>query len=206
MFSIIEKIFKLFEKLFHGKGEVYYVNGAENLPAPLTKEKEEEILCEFQNSNYSNRELLITHNLRLVVYIARKFENTGIDFEDLISIGTIGLMKAINTFNLDKNIKLATYASRCIDNEILMFVGACAGSTGGGFKVSRVIILFKKTTGITPAKYILNLRIEESVSLLTSTELSLEEIAERTGFGSSTYMNRIFKQKLGCTPGKFRSK
>ncbi len=69
-----------------------------------------------------------------------------------------------------------------------------------------LIILFKKATGITPAKYILNLRIEESVSLLTSTELSLEEIAERTGFGSSTYMNRIFKQKLGCTPGKFRSK
>lgn len=122
MFSIIEIIFKLIESFFQERGEVHYVNGAENLPAPLTKEKEEEILCEFQNSNYSNRELLITHNLRLVVYIARKFENTGINIEDLVSIGTIGLIKAVNTFCPGKKIKLATYASRCIENEILMYL------------------------------------------------------------------------------------
>lgn len=100
--------------------EVNYINGCENLPAPLSKEKEEEILSEFAEKNYKNRELLITHNLRLVVYIARKFENTGVGIEDLVSIGTIGLIKAVNTFCPGKKIKLATYASRCIENEILM--------------------------------------------------------------------------------------
>lgn len=102
--------------------EVYYVNGSENLPAPLTKEREDEILGEIALQNYENRELLITHNLRLVVYIARKFENTGINIEDLVSIGTIGLIKAVNTFCPGKKIKLATYASRCIENEILMYL------------------------------------------------------------------------------------
>ena len=123
MFFIIEKVLRKIEKfLSRGTGKVYYVNGSENLPAPLTKEKEEEILYQFSQSDYSNRELLITHNLRLVVYIARKFENTGINIEDLVSIGTIGLIKAVNTFCPGKKIKLATYASRCIENEILMYL------------------------------------------------------------------------------------
>ena len=103
------------------KGEsVYYINGPENLPPPLTKEEEAKILDEIENGNDSGREKLIIHNLRLVVYISKKFENTGIGIEDLISIGTIGLIKAVNTFCPSKNIKLATYASRCIENEILM--------------------------------------------------------------------------------------
>ena len=99
-----------------------YVNGPENLPAPLTKEKEEQILKKIEEGDFSGRELLVVHNLRLVVYIARKFENTGIGIEDLVSIGTIGLIKAVNTFCPTKKIKLATYASRCIENEILMYL------------------------------------------------------------------------------------
>lgn len=100
--------------------EIFYVGGSDNLPAPLTKQREDEILSEIENNNFKNRELLVVHNLRLVVYIARKFENTGIGIEDLVSIGTIGLIKAVNTFCPSKKIKLATYASRCIENEILM--------------------------------------------------------------------------------------
>jgi RNA polymerase sporulation-specific sigma factor len=100
---------------------IYYVNGAEMLPPPLSKEKEIEMICRMQNDAEA-RKLLIEHNLRLVVYIAKRFENTGIYIEDLVSIGTIGLTKAINTFNPTKNIKLATYASRCIENEILMYI------------------------------------------------------------------------------------
>jgi RNA polymerase sporulation-specific sigma factor len=103
-------------------GELYYINGPENLPAPLTKEKEDEILTEIAKGDFNKRELLVVHNLRLVVYIARKFENTGINIEDLVSIGTIGLIKAVNTFCPTKKIKLATYASRCIENEILMYL------------------------------------------------------------------------------------
>lgn len=107
---------------FPDSNELYYVNGSENLPAPLSAVKEREILDEIMNGDESKREILIIHNLRLVVYIAKKFENTGIGIEDLISIGTLGLIKAVNTFCPDKKIKLATYASRCIENEILMFL------------------------------------------------------------------------------------
>ena len=99
---------------------VYYINGAENLPPPLTKEEEADVFNLLETEPEIARERLIVHNLRLVVYIAKKFESTGIGIEDLTSIGTIGLIKAVNTFNPQKNIKLATYASRCIENEILM--------------------------------------------------------------------------------------
>lgn len=102
------------------ENEVYYIGGNESLPPPLSHDEERQMLLRLPDNEA--RSVLIEHNLRLVVYIARKFENTGINIEDLISIGTIGLIKAINTFNTDKNIKLATYASRCIENEILMFL------------------------------------------------------------------------------------
>lgn len=102
--------------------EVDYINGPESLPAPLTAEKEHDYLLRHENGDKDAREELIVHNLRLVVYIAKKFENTGIPIEDLISIGTLGLIKAVNTFRISKNIKLATYASRCIENEILMYL------------------------------------------------------------------------------------
>ncbi len=101
---------------------IYYVNGSESLPAPLTAQQEEDAFELMRVNAQKAREMLIVHNLRLVVYIARKFESTGIGIEDLISIGTIGLIKAVNTFCPEKNIKLATYASRCIENEILMYL------------------------------------------------------------------------------------
>ncbi len=101
---------------------VLYVGGSDTLPPTLSRDEENELLERYGNGDMSVKSVLIEHNLRLVVYIARKFENTGIYIEDLISIGTIGLIKAINTFNTSKNIKLATYASRCIENEILMYL------------------------------------------------------------------------------------
>ena len=105
------------------KGEIHYIGGAEILPAPFTSEEEKKVIEKLGSSqDQEARSRLIEHNLRLVVYIAKKFDNTGIGVEDLISIGTIGLIKAINTFNPMKNIKLATYASRCIENEILMYL------------------------------------------------------------------------------------
>ncbi|MEE6452169.1 MULTISPECIES: RNA polymerase sporulation sigma factor SigE [Bacillaceae] len=113
-------LYKLLVKLGLKADEVYYIGGSEALPPPLTREEEEKLLQKLPNGDLGARSLLIERNLRLVVYIARKFENTGINIEDLISIGTIGLIKAVNTFNPEKKIKLATYASRCIENEILM--------------------------------------------------------------------------------------
>jgi len=109
-------------KLHGGAEEIYYVGGSEALPPPLTREEEEYLLGRLPNGDESVRAMLIERNLRLVVYIARKFENTGLNIEDLVSIGTIGLIKAVNTFDPNKKIKLATYASRCIENEILMYL------------------------------------------------------------------------------------
>lgn len=103
--------------------DIFYVAGSQTLPPPLESAEEEKLIQELmQGDNIQARQTLVERNLRLVVYIAKKFENTGVGIEDLISIGTIGLMKAINTFKANKNIKLATYASRCIENEILMFL------------------------------------------------------------------------------------
>ena len=119
--EMLKKLFfKIKSKMF--EIEVDYINGPDTLPAPLTNEKELECLKKFEDGDRNAREELIVHNLRLVVYIAKKFENTGIPIEDLISIGTLGLIKAVNTFRIAKNIKLATYASRCIENEILMYL------------------------------------------------------------------------------------
>ncbi|MBQ8141098.1 MAG: RNA polymerase sporulation sigma factor SigE [Clostridia bacterium] len=111
----------VWRRLFGKRQGIYYVNGPEVLPAPLSREEEAEVI-ERLETDEGARQLLIEHNLRLVVYIAKRFENTGVGIEDLVSIGTIGLVKAINTFRSDKNIKLATYASRCIENEILMYI------------------------------------------------------------------------------------
>ncbi len=105
-----------------GENEVYYIGGNDILPPPLPPEEEGALLEDLENGDMSVKRILIERNLRLVVYIARKFENTGVDIEDLTSIGTIGLIKAINTYNPGRNIKLATYASRCIENEILMYL------------------------------------------------------------------------------------
>lgn len=118
---MIRFIQTLLAKLFRRPRGIYYVNGPDVLPAPLSREEENEALARLPEDE-SARATLIEHNLRLVVYIARRFENTGTGLEDLVSIGTVGLIKAINTFRADKSIKLATYASRCIENEILMYI------------------------------------------------------------------------------------
>ncbi len=102
--------------------DIHYIGGSDVLPPPLDPEEEQKALKAFMEGSEEARAMLIEHNLRLVVYIAKKFENAGVNVEDLISIGTIGLIKAVNTFKMDKNIKLATYASRCIENEILMYL------------------------------------------------------------------------------------
>lgn len=104
------------------KGSLFYVGATDKLPPPLTREEEEYYLVLASDGDSFARDKLIEHNLRLVVFLAKKYENTGVDLEDLVSIGTIGLMKGVKTFSMDKNIKLATYASRCIDNEILMYL------------------------------------------------------------------------------------
>ena len=115
---------------FSKRNEVYYINGPELLPAPYTPEREAEMIEALEAGDPDARVALIEHNLRLVVYIAKKFESTGTGIEDLISIGTIGLCKAVGTFRSDKNIKLATYASRCIENEILMHLRKQSGKGG----------------------------------------------------------------------------
>jgi len=117
------RIMRREKKLLHRKGEIHYIGGTEILPPPLEADKENQVISDL-GTEYADeaKAILIEHNLRLVVYIAKKFDNTGVGVEDLISIGTIGLIKSINTFNPQKNIKLATYASRCIENEILMYL------------------------------------------------------------------------------------
>ena len=121
-------IIDLLRKLFFCSGkEIFYIGGSDVLPPPLKGQEEQETLVALEEGEESAKQRLIEHNLRLVVFIARRFENTGINLEDLISIGTIGLIKAIGTYRREKNIKLATYSSRCIENEILMYIRKIAG-------------------------------------------------------------------------------
>ncbi|MDO4893744.1 MAG: RNA polymerase sporulation sigma factor SigE [Eubacteriales bacterium] len=115
-------LFQKLKRFLTRDNNLFYINGSEALPPPLSKQEETEVLQRIAEGDESAREPLIVHNLRLVVYIAKKFESPGASTEDLISIGTIGLIKAVNTFSPEKNIKLATYASRCVENEILMFL------------------------------------------------------------------------------------
>ena len=116
------RLFDRIKKIFSKFGELFYIGSTDKLPPPLSREEEEYFINMASDGDLFARDKLIEHNLRLVVFLAKKYENTGVDLEDLVSIGTIGLMKGVKTFSSDKNIKLATYASRCIDNEILMFL------------------------------------------------------------------------------------
>ena len=125
---MIKKIIKFIISLF--SGNVYFVGSLDKLPEPLTKDEEVFYVEKSMNGDLNAKSKLIEHNLRLVVFLAKKYENTKVDLEDLVSIGTIGLIKGVNTYKLDKNIKLATYASRCIDNEILMFLRKNKKRTG----------------------------------------------------------------------------
>lgn len=122
--GVKDLFFKIYDYILNKLGiskDIFYIGGSDTLPPPLTPEEEKEVLNKF-NESEDAKTILIEHNLRLVVYLAKKFESTGINVEDLISIGTIGLIKAVNTFKVEKNIKLATYASKCIENEILMYL------------------------------------------------------------------------------------
>lgn len=120
----IKKFFEVLRKIFFGVEDnvIYYITSGDALPVPLEKQEEDDAIAKLVQGESGAKAKLIEHNLRLVVYIARKFDNTGVDVEDLISVGTIGLIKAVNSFSPEKNIKLATYASRCIENEILMYL------------------------------------------------------------------------------------
>ena len=118
----MKKIIQLLKKILKKYNPVFYLGSSDTLPPPLTKEEEIHYVELSQKGDQNARDKLIEHNLRLVVFLAKKYENTKVDLEDLVSIGTIGLIKGVNTYRLDKNIKLATYASRCIDNEILMYL------------------------------------------------------------------------------------
>lgn len=118
--KLIERLKKFLKKFSLSQNLLRFIGGSEVLPSPYSAEEEAEMIAKLASGEKDIRDSLIEHNLRLVVYIARRFENTGVDADDLISVGTIGLIKAVNSFNAEKNIKLATYASRCIENEILM--------------------------------------------------------------------------------------
>ena len=163
------------KKLFWEKEEtsLFYMQGHDVLPQPLSREEEEEALIAWENGDEAARSRLIEHNLRLVVYIAKKFDNTSVGVEDLISIGTIGLIKAVNTFRRDKNIKLVTYASRCIENEILMFLRKKSrrkvevsfdGDSGVELKVGDKIVVHKA---------------EESVGIIRLSKISFLEILRK---------------------------
>ena len=174
---------------------IFYINGPEVLPPPLSREEENEIILRLGHDETA-RQTLIEHNLRLVVYIAKKFENTGTGIEDLTSIGTIGLVKAINTFRADKNIKLATYASRCIENEILMYIRK-RGNARNEISIDEPLnidwdgnelllsdVLGSEEDGVS---YELERREEREVirrALETLTEREREIISLRYGFGS----------------------
>ena len=119
---MLKKLVKFLLTYFKVQSDIYYVGSSDKLPEPLSKEEEVYYVERAMQGDNEARSKLIEHNLRLVVFLSKKYENTNVDLEDLVSIGTIGLIKGINTYKLDKNIKLATYASRCIDNEILMFL------------------------------------------------------------------------------------
>ena len=118
---MLEKIKLFLQKIFH-EDSIYFIGSTDKLPEPLSKDEEANLVLKNMDGDLEAKKKLIEHNLRLVVFLSKKYENTGIDLEDLVSIGTIGLIKGVNTYKLDKNIKLATYASRCIDNEILMYL------------------------------------------------------------------------------------
>ena len=118
--KLIEKLKRIVKALTLNENIVHYINSGESLPSPFTAEEEAELVTKMEGGDESIKSTLIEHNLRLVVYIARRFANTGVDLDDLISVGTIGLIKAVSSFSGEKKVKLATYASRCIENEILM--------------------------------------------------------------------------------------
>ena len=215
-----------------GKNGLFYIGGSDTLPPPLSAEEEQQAVRAFMGGSKKARDLLIEHNLRLVVYIARKFESSGINVEDLISIGTIGLIKAVNTFKIEKNIKLATYASRCIENEILMYLRRTSKTKGevsldeplnvdwDGNELLLSDILGTETDEVYGhleeevnrsllgcAMEKLSGRERESVErrcgLAGSREMTQKEVAERMGI-SQSYISRLEKKIIGRLQSEIR--
>ena len=223
MFKLIKKIWhsiKLKCLLLSGKNRVYYINGSETLPPPLEAEQEEQMLKNLDD--VKARDMLIVHNLRLVVYIAKRFENTGAGIEELISIGTVGLIKAISSFDINKNIKLATYASRCIENEILMYIRKNSSHRreisideplsidwdGNELHLSDVLgsdnDVVSRDMENEEEKYILKRAVEDlpererviiemRYGLISGSELTQKEVADALGI-SQSYISRLEKK------------
>ena len=217
---MFERLRLYIESIMRKMNYVHYIGGGESLPPPLPVEEERELVLKIDDENA--RKTLIEHNLRLVVYIAKRFENTGINIEDLISIGTIGLIKAINTFKADKKIKLATYASRCIENEILMHLRKNANrrqevsideplntdSDGNELVLSDVlgsdVDLIQKTLDDEVDRQLLAIAIEKlserekkiikmRFGLNDTTERTQKEVADMLGI-SQSYISRLEKR------------
>ena len=214
------------------KNGLFYIGGSDTLPPPLSAEEEQQAVRAFIGGSKKARDLLIEHNLRLVVYIARKFESAGINVEDLISIGTIGLIKAVNTFKIEKNIKLATYASRCIENEILMYLRRTS-KTKGEVSLDEPLnvdwdgneLLLSDILGTETDEVYGHLEEEVNRSLLGcameklsgrereivemrfglagSREMTQKEVAERMGI-SQSYISRLEKKIIGRLQSEIR--
>ena len=219
------------KSLFSNK-EVYYINGSETLPPPLNQDYEAELINRINTQEA--RDILIEHNLRLVAYIAKKFDNTTASIEELISIGTVGLMKAISTFNSDKNIKLATYASRCIENEILMFIRKASTQKreisideplsvdfdGNELLLSDILgsdtdIVSKEMEEDEERRLLRNavselssrerIIIEMRFGLTSGEEMTQKEVADRLGI-SQSYISRLEKRIMGHLRKKIEEK
>ena len=182
--------------LFLNSNEIHYIGGTEVLPAPLEREAENDCIMSLGTENEEDaRKKLIEHNLRLVVYIAKKFDNTGIGVEDLISIGTIGLIKSINTYNPDKNIKLATYASRCIENEILMYLRR----TGNELLLSDILgteedIIYKDMETEMEKKL-----LKAAIARLSSRERNIIELRYGLTAGGKEYTQKEVADQMGIS-------
>ena len=220
----MKKLLKFIKKLFIKVESVFYVGATDILKEPLTGEQEEYYIKKKEEGDLKAKEKLIEHNLRLVVFLAKKYENTGVDLEDLVSIGTIGLIKGINTFSKSKNIKLATYASRCIDNEILMYlrknkriktevsIDASLSFDGEGNELHLEDVLGTDADIVTKGieeETERNLMINEVMrlrprdrdimilryGLMGHDELTQKEVAEKLGI-SQSYISRIEKKVI----------
>lgn len=218
------KIIELIKKIFNKTGSIFYVGATDVLPEPLSKEMEEYYIELKDDGDQKAKDILIEHNLRLVVFLAKKYENTNVDLEDLVSIGTIGLIKGINTFSKSKNIKLATYASRCIDNEILMYLrknkkiktevsidaSLSYDSEGNELHLEDVLgtdknIVSKEIEDATNRQIMINeiLHLKPRdrdimilrYGLLDNKELTQKEVAEKLGI-SQSYISRIEKKVI----------
>lgn len=220
----MKKLIEYIKRLFTKVESIFYVGQTDILPEPLTKEEELYYLRLKEANNQEAKEKLIEHNLRLVVFLAKKYENTGVDLEDLVSIGSIGLIKGINTFSIDKNIKLATYISRCIDNEILMYLrknkkvkcevsldeSLSFDSDGNELHIEDIIGTDKnliekdiedKRDKQVMLQEILNLKPRDRdiiilrYGLLGNEEFTQKEVAEKLGI-SQSYISRIEKKVI----------